>query len=56
MTCCLDIKQQNRQAKGVIFWVKSVAKYVAFSSSGKDFFVHVVDTDCVPNQGMESTS
>ena len=38
-----------------MFRVKSVAKYVAFSSCGKDFFVHVVGIDCVLNQGFEST-
>ena len=39
-----------------MFRVKSVAKYAAFSSCGKDFFVHAVDTGFVQDQGIESTS
>ncbi len=59
MTCkgiCLKHKAKKKQKQDDIFPVKSVAKYAAFSSCGKDFFVHVVNTGFVQTQGMEGTS
>jgi hypothetical protein len=36
--------------------VKNDARFAVFLLSGKDFFVHAVDTGFVQDQGIKSTS